>query len=228
MKSPSVELIDLSDCGDDFARARVLNKHKMAYQKCKNDQHLVQENAVKETTGLKRGRELCADTVKHGADGEDDTDSSQVCRQKMQVRSCRSATKFSDGCQSAIPKPCGDKLVMKVSAPTNPTEDDGRVSDDDSSSTSCSEDDISKEGGNAHWKNVTEMLLDFQNTPELCMEAICALYRQHMSLKVSLEDSSSSKTRGFSESDELRYGLKGITQSLLYCELFLSCINAVI
>lgn len=54
------------------------------------------------------------------------------------------------------------------------------------------------------WQFEADMLSSFEEDPELCMKAVCTLYRQQMSFKNSETRSSCSTNRGFNKYDVLR------------------------
>ena len=58
------------------------------------------------------------------------------------------------------------------------------------------------------WEFEADMLADFGKDPELCMRAVCALYRQQTSEEKTVKETIYSNQRGFSQCDAPRYGFK--------------------
>ncbi|KAJ9148037.1 hypothetical protein P3X46_030134 [Hevea brasiliensis] len=54
-------------------------------------------------------------------------------------------------------------------------------------------------GANKRWELEADMIATFEKDGELCMEAVCALYRQQTSVRKSICGSSSSENRGFNK-----------------------------
>lgn len=63
-----------------------------------------------------------------------------------------------------------------------------------------------KNGEIRRWTSEADMNAAFEQDLELCLLAVCALYRQHTSAGKSNEDSPFSNKRGFSKLDAPRYG----------------------
>lgn len=64
----------------------------------------------------------------------------------------------------------------------------------------------SENGEIRRWTSEADMNAAFEQDLELCLHAVCALYRQHTSAGKSNEDSPFSNKRGFGKLDALKYG----------------------
>ncbi|KAF9615407.1 hypothetical protein IFM89_023068 [Coptis chinensis] len=59
-----------------------------------------------------------------------------------------------------------------------------------------------------NWESAIDMDTSFEAEPKLCMRAVCALYQQHKRQEKRMGQSLHFTSRGFSKSDERRYGLE--------------------
>jgi hypothetical protein len=86
----------------------------------------------------------------------------------------------------------------------------------DDSSSASDEDDVDllldqlplkvqRNKDNRKWESEADMLAEFEKDPELCMKAVCALYRQQTCVRNSPLGLSFSSNQGFNKADALRY-----------------------
>ena len=57
------------------------------------------------------------------------------------------------------------------------------------------------------WQYEADMLASFAENPEVCMKAICALYRQQTAEEQSMKEAIVANNRGFSQPDAFKYGI---------------------
>ena len=90
------------------------------------------------------------------------------------------------------------------------------VSDSEDSSSSDSDSKYEKmieilqkaKGDRKTWAFKADMISDFERDPELCMNAVCALYGEQSRKVKSIVSCLLSKNRGFNQFDPLRYDYK--------------------
>uniref|UniRef100_A0A5B7B637 Putative sarcolemmal membrane-associated protein-like n=1 Tax=Davidia involucrata TaxID=16924 RepID=A0A5B7B637_DAVIN len=156
----------------------------------------------------KRKRNSCTSICKRENDDDDDDDkiSKRKTKQLQELIHENKSSPVND-C-TTMPESGGSRLRKFIP--------DGMDSSDSGDSSSSSRDACSdsymnnliaeykRNRDNKTWTFELDMLSAFERDPELCMNAVCALYRQRMSTDKSIQGSSFSKKWGFDQFDALR------------------------
>lgn len=99
-----------------------------------------------------------------------------------------------------------DELVGLEESTSSSDSDDSDCSSDFDAEINGLLSKYQKKGENKRWDSEADMVAAFEKDPELCLNAVCAIYRQHMLVWKSLDVSTLSNNRGFNKLDAPRYG----------------------
>uniref|UniRef100_A0A2N9FY80 Uncharacterized protein n=1 Tax=Fagus sylvatica TaxID=28930 RepID=A0A2N9FY80_FAGSY len=167
---------------------------------------------------LKRKRDSCLNASKNINDGDhekEEEDISKASRRKMEPK--KEPIDDHEWQDPVTLRRCEEKMGIGQISRNLMHDFVLQGVSDDSSSSSDSDDDVDdflnldqfipkvqRNNDNQKWEFEADMLAEFKIDSELCMKAVCALYRQQTSVKRSPLGLSLSNNRGFSKCDTLR------------------------
>lgn len=205
---------------DDEAGSGHLSRNYLSYQKPTVGMHLGGSNQEREKKELKRKRGLCLDLIEgknnyshaNGAGISRTQDDGRKMIQNGSIEICSSAS-VSYGLHKSFAQSVRNATIVKQHEQKNIKGKDSKNSsskltvvnsiahEKKVSSGTAKPANVSCLHGGA-WENVEELRSDFERDDELCLKAVCALYRRQKSAQKAMEKSVS---QGFSGLRLLRY-----------------------
>ncbi|KAF2297913.1 hypothetical protein GH714_005335 [Hevea brasiliensis] len=226
------DIVEIVDSDDDSSPCEFLGTKEMAITAHGDQAQSGQAVAERETEVLKRKR--ASSVIEEGnCNNQDVDDNCSTEKPKMTkiqkiihkhnsspAMNCSAAT-LSFGTNNRAREFTPSKLALLLACEEKMGADNKYQNGSDSSSSSSSEDEwdfsvdfstINKNwqrrqvnGAHKSWEIDADMITAFEKDGELCMEAICALYRQQTSARKSIYGTSTSQNRGFNKLVVTRY-----------------------
>ncbi|KAF2297920.1 hypothetical protein GH714_005438 [Hevea brasiliensis] len=220
------DIVEIVDSDDDSSPCEFLGTKEMAITAHGDQAQSGQAVAERETEVLKRKR--ASSVIEEGnCNNQDVDDNCSTEKPKMTkiqkiihkhnsspAMNCSAAT-LSFGTNNRAREFTPSKLALLLACEEKMGADNKYQNGSDSSSSSSSEDEwdfsvdfstINKNwqrrqvnGAHKSWEIDADMITAFEKDGELCMEAICALYRQQTSARKSIYGTSTSQNRGFNK-----------------------------